>query len=151
MSARKYGARHPCGKLIQPKVADPGGAYVYVMEADGQGACKVGVSVNPNKRAVELSCAGLINIRVCWAGRVADRKDAFAVERLAHLMLSRRGWGRANEWFACSGAFAHSEVLRAAEQLKCAIIEDGQYGWLGKTKPVENQPLITCNLARHVA
>jgi hypothetical protein len=151
MGARKFGPRLPCGKLRRAKEKASGGAYVYVIEADGQGACKVGVSANPRQRATELSCAGLIDVRICWAGWVASRKQAFVVEKLTHLMLSRRGWRRSNEWFACSGPFAHSEVMRAAEQIGCEVVEDGRHGWLGKTKPVENQPLITCNLARHVA
>lgn len=82
--------------------------YLYVFETEG--ACKVGISQNPQRRLQNLQGAHFMDIKIVAVFDVG-RKDAFAAERAAHLDLGAR-FERRREWFRAPAA----ECCRAAEE-----------------------------------
>jgi predicted GIY-YIG superfamily endonuclease len=152
MPPRKDGvARYPSGRrrYDRPHVD---GMFVYVVTAQGQGACKVGVSVDPMQRVEALSQSGLIDVQLFWAGALPTREQAFKTEKLAHLYLRENGLVRGRrEWFMCSAPFARAEVIRAAAFYGWEFAPEKQIGWVRKEQPVENVGRIRCNLGFHVA
>src|SRR4051812_38505435 len=62
-------------------------ASVYVMEA-GERAVKIGVSKSVGKRVATIQVGQQENATVYWAVTL-DRKQAFAIEKMAHQDLER--------------------------------------------------------------
>jgi hypothetical protein len=153
MAERKIGYRYPNGRLKWKKVRKhTPGTYVYVLIAVGQMACKVGVSSNIQARMDAISTTGLVDLQICWAGRMATRDVAFRVEKLAHLYLTEQGMHKRGEWFSCSGLYARDAVLRVIEKYGTKV--DHQIGFVENLEPVENlrdRPRIPCNLGWSVA
>lgn len=88
------------------------------MHSPARGLCKIGVSACPSRRfretRIERDLPDLNLNFVCVAPPGADDLD---VERLAHLLLSRR-WAFAQEWFRCGPETGERAVLVASNLLR---------------------------------
>ena len=80
---------------------------VYVMLSSQRGLVKVGISANPERRAVDLGGLDLVYT-------TASVKNARAIERVSHMMLMSHV--RCREWFAVSVETAIAVVRKAQHE-----------------------------------
>lgn len=86
--------------------------FIYVVEDDVSHRCKIGQSINPERRTrTILTQAGIKNGRVYISGRVANHADC---EKFVHDSLREsRYYG---EWFSCSFETAVATVNQIIQQ-----------------------------------
>lgn len=77
--------------------------YLYLMEAEGSGFCKVGISANPEKRAKDIQGSNPFKVKVTLKaplhGYENNRKAAEEFEGMCHRALNPFKSKNAKEWF----------------------------------------------------
>lgn len=99
---------------------------VYVIAAEGTTIpCKIGVAINPARRAVDLSCGSSKPLRVVGSVRLPDRREAERVELAMHRLLKHYPPLHLHrEWFDIEASDALEilsdipDLLASAQQLK---------------------------------
>ena len=74
-------------------------AFVYIIKATGTTFYKIGVSVNPLKRAKDLQTANPYKLIVINKWRFQFKSDAFSVEKEIHIYLKKHKCLGGKEWF----------------------------------------------------
>lgn len=139
---RKTGYRSPNGRLRQPTKPRAPGVCVYVIEVEGSGAVKIGISVDPADRCRDFQIGNHSNATVFYAIRIAIRSEAASVEKKVHNRLKAQDMHMRGEWFRCSTAYARAEILNAAEALGVKYADDERFGW-GKRSVDECDPRMS--------
>lgn len=87
------------------------GAHIYVIGNEWSGPVKIGVAVNPEKRADTLQSGNHAELRVLWqSGRIAE---PYAVEKALHLHYAE--WLLRGEWFHVPN-FTAEEIAAAVDE-----------------------------------
>lgn len=77
--------------------------YLYIMEAEGTGFCKVGISENPDKRARDIQGSNPHKVSVAFKtplhGYDDNRRAAQEFEGMCHNALGMFKSKHAREWF----------------------------------------------------
>lgn len=98
--------------------------YLYLMEAEGSGFCKVGISVNPEKRAQAIQGSNPFKIKVTLKaplhGYENNRKAAEEFEAMCHRALRPFTSEHAREWFEMPAHIAEQVIEGAAMLTKYA-------------------------------
>lgn len=97
---------------------------VYAISPDNRWPTKIGVSIAPAKRVVELQTASWKRLDVAEYAYCESFKEARAVEKKAHEMLAADGAALHGEWFDIKPDKAMEVVRFAANTLNIGLRTD---------------------------
>lgn len=111
-------------------------ALVYLIEAIDTPFCKVGKSVNIDKRLKSLQGGCPYKLRLVHTWEQADEKTAYRTEAIVHRALQVAGYGRAAapEWFKIEPSEA-----KLAVGVAIANARQGDYANIRIPKPISDE------------
>lgn len=82
-------------------------SFIYVIAAEPEGPCKIGLSLNPDKRLRQLQTGHPYRLRLFHTMEVPDVKVKL-LEKLIHKTMGP--WRESGEWFRVDVETAKAEV-----------------------------------------